>query len=68
MGCGRGAGAGCWQEGDDDARRICTIIPHELECVEEEEEEQITRRREWQHKHEQLQEEEDTRTRQVDLT
>ena len=52
MGSGRGAGAGCGQEGDDDARRICTTIPHELECVKEEEEEQIARRRERQHKHE----------------
>ena len=52
MGSGRGAGGGCGQEGDDDARRICTTIPHELECVKEEEEEQIARRRERQHKHE----------------
>ena len=29
--------------GDDDARSFCTIVPHELECVEEEDKEQIAR-------------------------
>ena len=32
------AGVGIWSGGgedDDDARRICTIVPHELESVEE---------------------------------
>jgi hypothetical protein len=31
-------------DGDDhDARSVCTIVPHELESVDEEDEEQIAR-------------------------
>jgi hypothetical protein len=48
MGCGR-RGVRMWvsvggEDGDDhDARSLCTIVPHELESVDEEDEEQIAR-------------------------
>jgi TATA-binding protein-associated factor Taf7 len=42
---------------DDDARGVCTIVPHELESVEEEDEEQIARQ-EQRHEHKRQQEEE----------
>jgi hypothetical protein len=54
---GADAGVGGWGDGDDDdARSVCTIVPHELESIEEEDEEQIARQ-EQQHEHERQQEE-----------
>jgi hypothetical protein len=51
MGSGRGGCWWCWGWGDDDddgdgdsdARSICTIVPHELESIEEEDEQQMAR-------------------------
>ncbi|KIM79867.1 hypothetical protein PILCRDRAFT_823052 [Piloderma croceum F 1598] len=49
---------------DDDARSIRTIVPHELERVEEEDEDQITKQEQEQHDED---EEEERRTRRVEL-
>ena len=59
--------AGARSDDDDDARSVRTIVPHELERVEEEDEDQIARQEQQRDQQEEDEDHEERRRRRVEL-